>query len=316
MSDQQSIRVALIGPGAHARRYLIDAIKKTPSLELFAIVGGREGPAIAGSIPGASFFPALSAMTASVDVDACVIATPPSTHARLVLQCLEAGMHVLCEKPLTVDLESTLMIADAARERALVLAEGFMFLHHPQFAAIQQVAASHPGTLQARFGFPHRSYDDFRYSGPEGGALLDVGVYPIAAANALLPGAQVRWATMYRTPKYDVDIGGAAVVASTTGQYAFLEWGFGREYVNEISLWGDILLTADRAFSKPPAHEASITIHSSGGVEFRNLGAFDHFQLELEDFARRIFERTTGPDPAIGERAKIVHAIRAAGGSS
>jgi xylose dehydrogenase (NAD/NADP) len=116
------------------------------------------------------------------EIDAVYVSLPNGLHHEWTMLALQAGKHVLCEKPYSrnsLEVEEAFVAADAA---GLVLMEAFMYRHHPQTEAIEaQVREGTLGRLLAvrsTFTFPLASLEDVR-ARPElaGGALMDVGCY-------------------------------------------------------------------------------------------------------------------------------------------
>lgn len=126
------------------------------------------------------------------DVELVYIASPHVAHFEAALQCLEAGRHVLCEKPMTMSAAQTRQLFEAAVKQGVFLMEGLWTRFNP---AIQQllalVEAGSIGTIKSvdvQFGFNARVDPAHRLLNPAlgGGALLDVGVYPLFLAQMLL----------------------------------------------------------------------------------------------------------------------------------
>lgn len=124
------------------------------------------------------------------DVDVVYVATPNSTHPELVSAALDAGKHVLCEKPLAPDGHIAAALFDQAEASGLILAEGFMYRYHAQTRMlIDAIAAGRIGAvlvLRACYSFPLEGGNDIRLS-PElqGGSLWDIGSYPVNLARAI-----------------------------------------------------------------------------------------------------------------------------------
>ena len=109
-----------------------------------------------------------------------------SLHHEWTLRALAAGKHVLCEKPLALDVQQAEEMAGAANASGKVLMEAFMYRFHPRTRAFIE-ASRDPLYVQASFGFPLSAKTNYRLQ-PElgGGALLDVGCYCVNAVLWIL----------------------------------------------------------------------------------------------------------------------------------
>jgi predicted dehydrogenase len=125
-------------------------------------------------------------------VDVVYVATPHAQHAATTLAALDAGKHVLCEKPLALSARQAEDMVERARARGLFLMEAMWSRFLPSYVALRDVLASgrlgEPLTVEADFGFrapvvpEHRLFD--RALG--GGALLDLGIYPVQLCSMVL----------------------------------------------------------------------------------------------------------------------------------
>ena len=128
-------------------------------------------------------------LLADPDVDAVYISLPNSMHVDWSVRALEAGKHVLCEKPLARSVEPVERAFDAADAAGRVLAEAFMWRHHPQAQRLVELLprVGELRVVRAQFSFALGSLDpasNIRLSAElEGGALMDVGCYCVSAAR-------------------------------------------------------------------------------------------------------------------------------------
>lgn len=172
---------------------LIDAINRSDRSTLVA-VGSRDADrastyARARGIPQS--FDSYEALLASSDIDAVYISLPNSLHPQWSIAALQAGKHVLCEKPLALTTDDIDRMAAAALESGCILQEASATRFHEQTFDIASIIAS--GRLgrillaQAIFEFTLPSTKDIRLE-PEigGGAMWDVGCYPVAFFQAVL----------------------------------------------------------------------------------------------------------------------------------
>jgi predicted dehydrogenase len=126
------------------------------------------------------------------DVDVVYIATPHNLHYENMLLCLEAGKHVLCEKPLTLNARQAAECIALARGKGLFLMEAMWMRFFPSIAQVQDwIQAGEIGTVRmvsADFCVDIPYHPEGRLYNPElgGGALLDLGIYPLSLATLLL----------------------------------------------------------------------------------------------------------------------------------
>jgi len=152
-TGRPSVRVGLIGPGAFAGRILLPALKAEGAR--LEVVGGGAGPSAASAVRTGSFgrvAPNAQAVIADPDVDAVVIATRHADHARLVIEALDGGKHVFCEKPLALTSDELDAAMTAARRARGTLLVGFNRRFSPLLreAAAFLAAPGLPMTLSYR----------------------------------------------------------------------------------------------------------------------------------------------------------------------
>lgn len=193
-------------------------------------------------------------VTAS-DVDAVYVALPNDLHELWTLAALDAGKHVLCEKPLSLNAESATRMATAAARSGRLLMEAVMTRFHPRTSALLElVRGGGVGAVRlihAAFAFPMRMADSYRAL-PEhgGGALLDVGHYGAAIIRWLageepdvVRAEQRRWAT-------GVDGTVAALLGFPSGMLATLHASFdGAEHQHLEVVGTEATLSVPRPFT-------------------------------------------------------------------
>lgn len=149
-----------------------------------------EAFAEANAIPRA--ISSYEALLEDQSIDCVYIPLPNHLHGEWTRQALLAGKHVLCEKPFVYDDAEATKLFTLADVRGVHLAEAFMYRHHPKTHALKAIARS--GTLgtvhtvRSWFTYPaEESVTDIRFQpGMDGGALRDVGSYPVSMSNYLL----------------------------------------------------------------------------------------------------------------------------------
>ena len=187
------IRWGIIGPGAIAASFA-ESMGYVVGGEVTAIASRSMERAVAfGERFGiAGRYTTTEELAAAPDVDAVYVATPHSRHEADTLAALEGGKHVLCEKPFALNAQQALRMATAAQERGLFLMEAIWSRFLPAYRTLADLLAEErigrPRLVEADFGF-HMAFDpSHRLFDPAlgGGALLDLGIYPVQLCSFVL----------------------------------------------------------------------------------------------------------------------------------
>ena len=131
------------------------------------------------------------ALLADPEIDVIYISLPNHLHAPWTIKAVEAGKHVLCEKPLALRVEEVDAVQAAARRHGRVVTEAFMYRHHPQTLRVQELVKSGSlGTLKlirGSFSYVLSREGDVRLdTAMGGGSIWDVGCYPISYARSVV----------------------------------------------------------------------------------------------------------------------------------
>ena len=171
-------------------------------------------------------------------------------------------------------------LVELARDSKKMLTEAFMYLHHPQFSKVQNLVndrkVDQVHSVICRFGMPILENPGFRYD-PSlgGGALWDVATYTVSAVLALFPeqDAQVLFSEVVTKINFPVDTEGRALLRFSHGTTAYLEWGIGVGYKNEIDFWSEKgSFFTDKIFSKPENYQPVYRIRDKNGNEKLDYG--------------------------------------------
>lgn len=193
-SEAPRFRWAVLGPGSIAHRFA-GQLPQSSHGALYA-VGSSDAQRAQGFAEqyGAQLAGGYQRVLAAPEVDAVYIATVHTGHAQLTLAALQAGKHVLCEKPLAPNHGSVMAMLDAAAEHERVLLEAYMYQFHPVVRQVfELIKAGEIGQVQhidASFSYRSGSMTG-RLFEPElaGGGILDVGGYPVSAVQAIVRAA-------------------------------------------------------------------------------------------------------------------------------
>src|SRR5207244_6505851 len=164
-------------------------------------------------------------------------------HAEWTGRALEAGKHVLCEKPLALSVEDVDRIQAAATRASRVAAEAFMYRHHPLTHAVEAIVKS--GRLGAirgfkgAFTFPLTRDGDVRLDPAlGGGSLWDVGCYPVSYSCMLAGAAPIEVFGWQRTSSSGVDLEFTGMLRFADGSFAQFDSGFAGPLRAEMEVVG------------------------------------------------------------------------------
>ena len=189
----RSIRWGIIGTGKIAHHFA-RGLAAVPDAALVAV--GSRAQATADAF-GATFgvprrYPSYQQLVDDPEVDVVYVSTPHPDHRASTLLCLNAGKHVLCEKPLAINAGEAREMAAAAQTHGRFLMEAMWTRFRPTMVTVRELLAAgaigEPRFLSATIGWQATFDPHFRLYNPElgGGALLDGGVYPVSFASMVL----------------------------------------------------------------------------------------------------------------------------------
>jgi predicted dehydrogenase len=244
MTQDKRIRWGILGTGGIANAFAGD-LPLVEGAEL-AAVGSRTAQAAEAFAQRhgiARAHGSWAALAADPDVDVVYVATPHAFHLDAALACLAGGKAVLCEKPMTLDLASAAQLVQEARARGLFLMEAMWMRCNPAVLRIAELIAE--GTIgpviavHADFGLqgPFATAHRLRDPALGGGALLDLGVYPINLADLVLgaPATVQSWAHL--TPE-GVDENTGILLGYESGAVAALTCSINGATRNAASITG------------------------------------------------------------------------------
>jgi predicted dehydrogenase len=310
------LRWGLLGT-AHINKRLIPAMRAARR-SVVAAVASRDATrgheyARSWSIPSAHI--GYDSLLRDSSIDAVYVPLPNSLHVEWTLRALDAGKHVLCEKPMAMSGDDVDRVAAVARARERVVAEGFMYRHEPLFPRILDLvrggAIGSLLTINAGFSFTRTREPDVRLDpGLGGGSLWDIGCYPVSAVVALIgePPLEVfGWATNGPT---GVDEAFTGMLRFHGSVVATIHSGFRAAYRTWLEVSGaDGVITVANPFKPSPLE----TIEVRRGQSLETVvveGSTLLFVREVEDFVAAVLD---GREPALTLRDSRTIAATLAG---
>lgn len=329
MKSSHAISVGVVGAAAIARRSVIPAITSLPELFALTAIASRDAErrAAAAATYRCNTYDSYEELLRDRTVQAVYIPLPNALHRTYVLMALEHGKHVLVEKSLGCSLREVEEITSAAKQAGRVVMEHFQFRFHSQLTTILDLVRD--GTIGAlrsvriAFGFPpFADARNIRYDAAlGGGALLDVGAYPLKLAPYFLgEELAVGCASMAYDAEKGVDLWGGGVLQQRDGaMQCQFSYGFDHFYQCSVELWGSGgKLSTERIFTASATLSPVLLMETAAGREERRLPPDDHFRNALRYFYRLIHdeERAAFEHEGNLRQAALLAAVRRCGSVS
>jgi D-xylose 1-dehydrogenase (NADP+, D-xylono-1,5-lactone-forming) len=248
-------------------------------------------------------------LLADPQVEAVYVSLPNSLHVEWTIRALEAGKHVLCEKPMSDRPELVEDIFDVAERKGLVCMEALMWRHHPQTLRLAELVAEGAiGELRlVRAAFSHPLYDQPDHvrtrADLDGGSLMDLGCYCVSALR-LLAGEPTTVAAYRVLGATGVDERFAATLQFPGDVLGLLDSGFDLVARSELEVFGSD--GSIRAGDPWECNYPRLTLQRADTTETIDFEPADAYRLELEDLDRAI----RGERPALLGRADAVGQAR------
>ena len=290
------LRWGILGT-ARINRRLIPAIRAARRSDLMAVASRNreraEAHALEWDIPRA--IEGYQRLLADPAIDAVYIPLPNSEHVKWTLAAVEAGKHVLCEKPLALDPLDVDRIAVAARAHQASVEEGFMYRHEPLTAKVLELV--HGGALGAvraivsGFTFAQSGAGDVRLN-PElgGGALWDIGCYPVTYARLIADRDPKMVFGSAQWTSTGVDEEFIGLLRFPGGTTATIYAGFRAAYRTWLEVLGsDGALTVPNPFRPGPLE--TLELERLGAVERIDVhGSAEIFVRQVEHFEASVLD--------------------------
>jgi D-xylose 1-dehydrogenase (NADP+, D-xylono-1,5-lactone-forming) len=307
---------------AHINRLVIPGARESPRVDLIAVASRDQARAeeYARKWDIERAYGSYEALLDDGDVDAVYISLPNTMHCEWSVRALEAGKHVLCEKPLSRHPEEVEAAFDVAERAGLILSEAFMYRHNPQTARLRALIDEHViGDVRLiRSAFSYSLYDEANIRlrpELEGGALMDVGCYCVNGSRFVAGGEPLSLHGQQWIGPTGTDWLFTGSMRFADDVLAVFDCGTALPERDELEVIGSegTLFLDDPWHCKVPV----IEVRRGGEVERIELEPVSSYRLELENVGDAIdgkAELLLGREDAVAQ-ARALEALHRSAGS-
>ena len=311
MISSAPIRIGVLGAAAIVPQALTNPARSVPEASVVAIAA--RDPARAKAFAQKHHIPRVHQTYGDLlhdpDIDAVYNPLPNSLHAEWTIRALQAGKHVLCEKPFASNTTEAEEMSKVAGETGLVLSEAFAYRYHPLTAQIKEIIANGElGAIQhidAQFCFLLPAPNNIRFNYElAGGALMDCGCYPVSLIRYLAEAEPRVERAEARLFAPQVDRRMSADLSFTDGRTAHMVCDLlsTRLFRSSLKVDGD----QGRLHVMNPYHPHWfnwLSVHGRNGSYTKHIAGENVYTLQLRAFIKAIrgeMKLNTDPSDAIG----------------
>lgn len=302
----QPFRLGILSTARIAHGF-VDGLKGSDALRVDAVGSRTQDAADAFAarhgIPRAHA--SYEALLADSELDGVYIALPNSLHAPWAERALRAGLHVLCEKPLTVTPDEAAVLFATARDCGRVLLEAYPYRYQPQTLLLRQLiddgAVGEVRLVQSSFGFTTPPATDIRLDPVlGGGALFDAGCYAVSVARLAVGARPLKASAQARWHAHDVDIALAGTVHYEGGAMAQIGCSMDGVPHRRVVVVGTAgLIESDYLNHTTDARPGTLRLRRGTGWDEPVAQPYplgNGFRFETERFVRMVREPQAGDD--------------------
>ncbi len=320
-TDERKIRWGVISTALIGTAKVIPAMQGADYCDIRAIASRNlekaEASAAELGIPRA--YGSYEQLLADPEIEAIYNPLPNHLHVPVSIQAIEAGKHVLCEKPIGLSSAEGQQLVDAARAHPeLKVMEAFMYRHHPQWQKARQLvqdgAIGQLRTIQSFFSYHNVDADNIRNQADiGGGGMMDIGCYPISLSRFIfdrLPERAMAW--VERDPDFQTDILSSVMLDFGSGTSTFTCSTQLAPY-QRVHIVGDTgRIEIEIPFNAPPDQPCRLWHQGeTTGIEETCFDICDQYGIQGDLFSRAIIDDTPVPTPIEDavENMQVIEAI-------
>ncbi len=305
------INWGVLGDAGIAKNYVIPAMQKGQFSVISAIASRdiKKSQKTAGEMGIEKAYGSYEELLSDSSIDAVYIPLPNHLHVEWSIKAMEAGKHVLCEKPFALTISDVKRAIETRDRTGVKIGEAFMVRTHPQWLKARELTASSDfGKLRAIQGFfsysnidPSNIRNSYA-SDKGGGGVWDIGCYPVNTSRFLFREEPRRVVAMMEyDPKFNTDILTSAILDFPSGQAIFIASTQLTPYQRILAAGTKKHLEIKIPFNSPSTRPTEIYYDDSNvEEEERNkiiLDTCNQYTLQGDAFSRAIIDDTVVPVP-------------------
>lgn len=296
------LRWGIISTAAIGANHVIPAMLQSGRLSVDAIASRdlARGEAMAKSLGIPKAYGSYEELFADPDIDAVYNPLPNHLHVPVTIQAMEAGKHVLCEKPIALDAREAEQLVAARERTGKLVTEAFMVRHHPQWKRARELADSgalgRVRVVQTMFSYSNLDADNVRNMADiGGGGLYDIGCYAVLTSRFIFGREPVRVVSLVEfDPNFRTDRLASAIVDYGDGDRLVFTCSTQLVPCQSVAIMGtEKSVTVEIPFNQDPKRPARLRIDDGGYIkgaapQYEDLAPANQYMLQAEAFGEAV----------------------------
>src|SRR5687767_85179 len=316
----KKVRWGILSTAKIGREKVIPAMQQSKLCEVVAIASRQKEQAEkeAALLHIQKAYGSYEELLSDPEIDAVYIPLPNHLHVEWSIKALQAGKHVLCEKPIALSAEDANNLLNASKQCPhLKIMEAFMYRFHPQWQKAKELInegrIGELKTIHSFFSYYNVDPNNIRnQSDKGGGGLMDIGCYNISLSRFVFDEEPKKVLGIVEfDPQTKTDHIASGILQFAKGSSVFTCSTQLIPY-QRVNIFGtDGRIEIEIPFNAPPDKATKLWLHSKTGTEEIVFDAIDQYTLEADRFAKAILDNTTVPTPLEDavNNMKIIEAI-------
>jgi predicted dehydrogenase len=299
------IKWGIISTAKIAKLHVIPGMQAGKYCEVYAIASRdlKKVQTVAQELSIPKAYGSYEELLADPDVQAVYNPLPNHLHVSWSIKAVEAGKHVLCEKPIALNAEEAKKLVKACQDKGVLLMEALMYRMHSQWVTTKNMVKDGKigelKAIQVFFSYMNLDPDNIRNKVDiGGGGLMDIGCYPISLSRFIFEAEPKRVvALIKRDPNWKTDILTSTMMEFDRGHATFTCSTQLTPYqrVNIFGTKGRIEL--EIPFNAPEYDPTNIYYETEAGIETMTIDTCHQYQVQGDLFSKAILEGTPVPTP-------------------
>jgi len=315
----KKLKIGVLGVSNHFILRILLPLQKSSLVEPYAIssrsLDKAKKTAYEFNIP--KYYGSYEELLKDSLIDIIYIPLPNNIHNEWIKKTADAGKHIICEKPISMNANEAKEAINYAKNKNVYIMEAFMYKFHPQWQRVLElIKAGEIGeitSIHTEFGFNNTDPKNIRnIKSAGGGALMDIGCYASSVPRFILQKEPLRVISLINYDnQFKTDILSSAILdfGDVRATFNVSTQTYTNQNVYIIGKSGKI--TIEIPFNTFPDVPAEVNIITGVGTRKLLIGPYDHYQIEFEHFAQSIIDKKkllNPPDDAISNM-KVIDAL-------